>query len=145
MASPLLIPVLLIIVGLPVAWLISEFKARAGVRFLLGVLAILSSFSVAFLAGQVNRFNYNAWYGHATKSLIDTSVEEFEQGRGDSVVAEWKDLQGRFHPTYESRADYHQLVEESVQRMKTKDASPDNPRVQSGAAVEGEDDVVGTE
>ena len=40
MASPLLIPVLLIVVGLPVAWLVCEFKAKPGVRRLLGVRGI---------------------------------------------------------------------------------------------------------
>ena len=46
--GPLLFPVLLLIIlGMPIAWLVAEYKARTAIRLLLGVTTICCSFAVA--------------------------------------------------------------------------------------------------
>lgn len=113
-----LLLILAIVVGLPLAWFIADFKGRAGVRRVLGVLAILSTCGVAFIAGQLNRLNYNIWYGNASKSLIDASIKRLERGDTEAVLIEWRKLQDRFKPTYENRAHYDELVKEAVQGLE---------------------------
>ena len=113
----IIIPVVCVI-GFPIAWLISEFKSTRRTRVILGILAILSATGVAAIVGLLQRLNYNAWYGFASKDLIDTTVVHLEAGETDSVLRELKQLQGKFSPTYEGRAHYNELVDATVQDMK---------------------------
>ena len=75
-------------------------------------------FGVAWLAAQLVRLNYNAWYGFASKELADTTISQIEAARTDVVLHELKELQETFRPTYEYRAHYDELVKEAVQNMK---------------------------
>jgi hypothetical protein len=61
--------------------------------------------------------NSNAWFGRATKELIDAAVVELEAGNGDRVLRWLKDLQGQYSPTYENRARYDLLVQDAVTKM----------------------------
>ena len=63
-------------------------------------------------------FNANAWYGTATKNLIDSTIEGIEKGKSEKVLTELRRLQQQYQPTYENRARYDVLVEETVERMK---------------------------
>lgn len=111
--------ILLVAIALPIAWLVSEFQPRRWVRVVLGISAIVVSCGVTFLATTViTRFNYNSYYGFSNKQLIDTTIIEIEAGRTDVVVAELKQLQSEFHPTYEYKAHYDELVEQAASRMK---------------------------
>ena len=117
--SILVIPILLLVLGLPVAWFVSEFKSqKRSVRCLLGTLAILSCFGVAWLAAQLCRLNYNAWYGTASKQLVDTTISQIEAGNNALLLKELKQLQEDFKPTYEYRAHYDDLVKQSVERLE---------------------------
>jgi hypothetical protein len=62
--------------------------------------------------------NANAWYGFATKELIDATVVELDQGNQDRVLASLKHLREQFHPTYENRARYDELVKVAVAEMQ---------------------------
>lgn len=115
--------VLILVILLPLLWVASEFQSRRWLRLFLGSSALLIGFGVAFIVGTLNNFKYNAWYGHTTKQLIDTTVTELEAGRTEAVLSELKLLQDGFYPTYENRADYNVLVEKTVSRMKNPDAS----------------------
>ena len=46
----------------------------------------------------MERFNSNAWFGSATKELIDAAVTELEAGNRAGVLRSLKDLQGRYRP-----------------------------------------------
>src|SRR4051794_20313355 len=111
--------VLILVVVLPFAWLTSEFQHRRWLRVILGTSAILLSFGVAYLVGSLARLNYNAWYGGATKELIDTTIGELEAGNTDLVLSSLKRLQANYRPTYESRANYDELVSEIAAEMRT--------------------------
>lgn len=88
-------------------------------RLALGTVAVLLSFGFAALVGSLERFNSNAWFGGATKELIDEMVVELEAGNRDRVLRSLKDLQGRYSPTYENRARYDMLVKGAVKAMRS--------------------------
>jgi hypothetical protein len=124
---PLWVIVLLLAIILPIAWLVSEFQHRRWVRLSLGISAMLMCLSVAILVGVMESFNSNAWFGGVTQDLIDTTIQEIEKGNTDKVVSELKRLREQYHPTYEHRARYDVLVDETVTRMKSADAQPKHP------------------
>ncbi len=110
--------VLLLVVAAPIAWFASEFQERRWLRLALGTCAILVSVGVGALVGCLERYNSNAWFGGASKDLIDATVTELETGHRDRVLRSLKDLQERYSPTYENRARYDVLVEEAVEQMR---------------------------
>ncbi len=114
-----LIVLLLLLVGLPVAWLVSEFKSqRLWVRCVLGSLAILCCFVITWPAVRlISVFEYNAWYGSASHELIEAAISGIEAGQTDVVLKELKHLREQFEPTYENRGRYDRLVEAAVQNM----------------------------
>ena len=117
--------VLVLLAGplLGVAWFISEFKGNRTTRIILGILAIVTLTTVAFIAASIlNQLNYNAWYGFATKGLVDQTIEGIESGKTESVLRELRRFQSEYQPTYENRANYVPLAEETAKRMK--DAPP---------------------
>jgi len=117
--TPVLFVTLCFVIGCPIAWLACEFQERRWPRILFGIAAIASSFGVAALVGALEMWNANAWYGNATKELVDTTIAELEVENQTSVLASLKELQRRFEPSYENRAEYDKLVEAAVQRMKS--------------------------
>ena len=76
----------LISVAIPIVWLIAEFHARPGMRVFLGLLsfAVVAPW-IYCVAGALQVFNYNAWYGSATSNLINSSLDAFEDGQQDRV------------------------------------------------------------
>lgn len=108
-----------IIILLPIAWLLAEFHGSLPSRITLGALSILVLAICAWVLSDVlNGFQYNAWYGGATGELIDTSVEEIEDGNADRVLKVWRSLDRQYQPTYENRANYDELVEDATQRIR---------------------------
>jgi hypothetical protein len=117
--SPLGFLLLAIIIALPIAWLVSEFRGSRAWRISLGVLALgVVTFCVWGLSSILTRFNYNAWYGGATGDLIRTSLHQIEDGHLDRVLKVWRGLNQQYQPTYENRARYRELVEEATRRMR---------------------------
>ncbi len=96
----------IVVVATPIAWFLSEFQNRRWLRLILGSTAVLLSFGVAFLAGSLQMFNANAWFGAASETLINTTITELEAGNQDRVLKSLKSLQQKFSPTYENRAGY---------------------------------------
>lgn len=109
---------------MPIAWFASEFQSRRWLRLVLGTTSILLCFGVAALVGALRMFEANAWFGMASKSLVDTTVSELEAGHQVRVLKSFKDLQEKYAPTYEHRARYDVLVEEAVKEMKSPDGKP---------------------
>jgi hypothetical protein len=101
----------------PALWFASEFLGRRWLRLVLGSISILLSIVVAVAVGSAERFNSNAWFGVASKSLVDATVEELEAGNQDRVIRALKLVQANYHPTYENRARYDVLVEQTIAEM----------------------------
>lgn len=120
----ILFVVLSIIVILPILWFVSEFQSDSrAVRCTLGIFSILSCFAVAWLSGQFVRLEYNAYYGSVTKNLLNITIEKLESGETQTVLQELKTLQGKYQPTYENRAHFHELATETAKRLRA-DSQP---------------------
>lgn len=76
---------------------------------------------VAYLVGHLSRWNYNAWYGGASKDLVETTVTQIEDGNIDRVMSVLRRLNLDYQPTYENRAHYDELVNDAVSQMKGDD------------------------
>jgi hypothetical protein len=117
--SPIGFFMLAVFIAVPILWLVAECRCGRALRIGLGMLAIATvTIGVSVPCLIVTRFNYNAWYGHATKSLIETSLEQLEGGRQEHVVKVWRGLNKLYEPTYENRAGYVDLVNEANQRLR---------------------------
>ena len=114
---PLLV---LLAIILPTAWFASEFQDKRWLRIVFGVAALSMSFLLAYGVGSLEHLNANSWYGGASKNLIDTNLDELEEGNTQQVIQELKRLQGQFHPTYEHRARYDELIEQYMSRLDHK-------------------------
>jgi len=113
--------VLLIVIAIPIAWLSAEFTKYRPLRIVLGVAAIASAMGVSYLVGHMSRINYNAWYGGASKDLVDTTLSEIEDGNVERVTHVLRRLNLDYQPTYENRAHFDELVNEAVLQMKGED------------------------
>jgi hypothetical protein len=114
--------VLLVVIAIPVGWVLSEFQDRRYLRLTLGSAAILSGFVIAFFAATLLQvFHDNVYFGVATKKLVGTTITQLEAGNQDRVLSSLKRLQQKYSPTYENKAGYDALVEETVAEMQ---ASP---------------------
>jgi hypothetical protein len=117
---------LLIAVLLPLCWLLSEFKSSRSLRIALGLASIAFSFVIAWFVGSLQMFNANAWFGEATRSLVDTTITELDRGHTDQVLSALKNLQLQYRPSYESHSRYDQLVNQAVQQMTQSSPSTIN-------------------
>lgn len=109
------LPILLLVLLLPVAWLISEFSdANKSVRCSLGILAILSCFGVAFIAAQMVRLNYNIWYSSATAKLIDSTITKLNQDKTGEAIEMLTDIRSKMSVTYERKGNYDELVRDAI-------------------------------
>ena len=113
-----IILLLAITAALPIAWMVAEFKARPGVRRTLGIITILWSFGVASLVGVLRDFNANVYFTGASKDLLSASVEQLKAGKTEAVIREWSRADSEFQPTYENRARYRQIVDQTIEGMK---------------------------
>ncbi len=114
-----LLLILALLIAVPIAWLVTEFKCEKGVRICLGLLSIGIISGVMLVANNLGKtFNYNSLYGFATRNLIRTSIHEIEDGNLEQVLNVWRGLDQQYHPTYENRANYSELVEQAVRQMR---------------------------
>jgi hypothetical protein len=117
--TPFGLLLLAVIILLPIAWLVAEFRGRIELRILLGLLTItILTFCSWALSSVINHFNYNAWYGGATGELVSTSLKQIEDGHLDRVLTVWRGLNHQYRPTYENRANYDELVQDATARMR---------------------------
>jgi hypothetical protein len=114
----MLVLILVLTITFPVLWLVSEFQERKWLRIVLGCAAISMSFLVAAGVGMLERLNFNAWYGYASQQLIETTLQELKADNKSGVEKNLAWLHARYHPTYENRANYDDLVAEYVSRFE---------------------------
>jgi hypothetical protein len=111
--------ILAAVIALPVAWLVSEFRGGRPLRITLGLFSIaVTTVCVSALYSALSRFNYNAWYGGATKDLIETSLTQIEDGHLNRVLTAWRGLSSQYQPTYENRTGYLELAAEATARIR---------------------------
>ena len=125
--------ILLLVIVLPIAWLAAEFTSSRLARIGLGCASLLLAFGVAAVVGSLDRIDANAFYGAATKDLVQNTIEQLEQGNTERVVAELRRLRAEFEPSYETRDNYDQLVRQYVQQVS------DDPVIHDAGSVEWRD------
>jgi len=109
---------MLLLVALPIGWLVSEFSNNRLLRITLGILAIaMTTFCACAVNSMLTCFNYNAWYGSATRDLIQTSIAQIEDGHTERVLKVWRGMDSQYQPTYENRAGYQDWVKGATARM----------------------------
>ncbi len=114
--------------ALGIAWIILEFKGSRAQRLTCGILALIMLTVVTWFATYVvNQLHYNAWYGFATKGLIDETIRGIEAGKSEMVLRELKAFQSEYQPTYENRAGYQPLAEQTTERIKKENPQQENP------------------
>lgn len=110
--------ILIAAILLPIGWLLADIWGSPLVRRTLGVIAILWSFVIAYAIGTLEQLNSNAYFGRATKELLENSVQQMQAGKGDVVQREWIRMIEEYQPTYENRGRYREIVDETIERMK---------------------------
>ncbi len=119
--SGLGILLVVLMAGLIPVWLFAEFKASRLVRVGVGVLTFAACVLLTYgFASVLTKLNYNAWFGGATKTLIETSIAGIEDGHLERVLDAWRALGAEYQPTYENRAGYQKLVETTIRAMKSE-------------------------
>jgi hypothetical protein len=108
-----------IMIALPIAWLVSEFRGGRALRITLRILAsIVMATCIWGFSHIITRMGDNASYGGATRDLIRTSIQQIEDGRVDRVLKVWRGLDQQYRPNYENRGRYDELVKEATARMR---------------------------
>lgn len=103
---------------LPVGWLLADIWGSPAARRTLGVISILWSYVIAYAIGSLKELDSNAYFGSATKDLIECSVQQMQAERSEIVQREWTRINEEYQPTYENRGHYREIVDEAIERMK---------------------------
>ena len=118
---PQFLGVILVILFILAAWFVAELSEYRWLRIAVGGFSLTTAIGFTYFAASIGeRFNSNAWYGFATKDLIDSTIANIESGNTKPLLVELKTLQAKFQPTYENRARYDQLVADFIERMDAK-------------------------
>lgn len=135
MVSPIGMAVILLVLLLPVLYIAGEVKQLRYLR--VGAFALLLPICVfvAWGVGMLQQLDYNAHYGGASQSLIQATLEQIEGGNIDHVIECLKELDGKYQPTYENRANYDALTKETVQRLKSMPVPPAKSPLDSATAA----------
>lgn len=115
----MLLLLLIATVILPIAWLASEAQSRRWLSVVLGVCAIGVCSFVAYGAGRIPLvFQLNTEFTGASRKLIDTVVEQLEDGQCDKVLAELKSIQPSVYENYENYPRYTEIVDKLIAKLK---------------------------
>ncbi|MEX2170457.1 MAG: hypothetical protein WD851_14170 [Pirellulales bacterium] len=109
-----LILILIFAIVLPIAWLASEFQPRIWLRILLGFGTLASAAAIAFAIASYNSLVYeieaNSYFGFENKRLIEETIDALQNGKSAEVLEQLETFNAQYHPSYESRASYDELI-----------------------------------
>jgi hypothetical protein len=117
---PLALIVILVVMASPILYIIGETRGRRSLRIGSIIILLPAAIFTGWATGMLSRFNYNAWYGSSSKSLIDETILQIEAGRSKEVARVLRQLSDSYSPTYENRAHYDELTESAVEEMKSQ-------------------------
>jgi hypothetical protein len=128
MGSLMALLLVTVVLGLPIAWIASEFTNRRGIRIALGIATIITGVMVADGFGDLGgEWRANTWWEPPITKLLDTTVSELERGHADTVLASFKELQSQFHPNYENKCKFDELVGQAVKNMTSSTTKASAP------------------
>jgi hypothetical protein len=111
-------------VGCPIAWFISEFKAKRQIRLLLGVASILGILGMMLFLVSFARYGYDDSYGYANQSLIEISIEGIRNGKAEIVASKLQQLLDEYQHPYGSKSHYDDLIRRYVSEIQSNIRTP---------------------
>jgi hypothetical protein len=113
---------LILFLGLPVGWLVSELKGYdRRSRITRGILAIVSTLLISIAFGLIERLNYSTNYAMTSRHLVDVTITQLEKGNNETVLSSFKKLRNQFHfDAGDSLEKYNKLVKEAIFYMENK-------------------------
>ena len=117
-----LIAMLMVVLAIIIAWAVGEAKGLPVLRRCAAAGFLLIAVLTGAAVGSLNGLNYNAWYGGATRDLMDETIRQLERGNAKVVTETWTAMRADFSPTYENRARYDELVKKAVAVMQSRSA-----------------------
>lgn len=106
--------------ALPIVWLAAEIRGRLWLRLVLGITTVVAFVVVAHNLGDLGgEWRTNDWFAKTNTKLIDATVSQLDQGNTEAVLASLKNLQKQYHPNYEYRSHFDELVDEAVKNMQS--------------------------
>ena len=128
---------IILVVVLPFAWLATEFFNNRPLRIALGIVSIVSCAVCAYNVGNLGgEFNANSYFATANQTLINTTIDELDHSHMPQVLASLRQLQDQYHPNYENRSHYDELVSQAVTQMKMASAASRHAATASDGRVE---------
>ena len=114
------IPIL--VIGLPIAWFISELRNfNKKKRMILGILAILMCYGVAYLFGKGTWMRAYSLYGDQTKTLLGVTISQIEAGNTNIVLNELRYIKSEYSKTRSYYYQFYtQLVNNAIARMENE-------------------------
>lgn len=102
----------------PIIWLACEFQNRVWLRIVAGIAAMAAVFMVSQLYMAVKGFDSNSYFGTANQEFIRATISGLKNGNSDRVLKELQTFYNNYEPTYETRANYEELVEAYSKNIK---------------------------
>jgi hypothetical protein len=109
---------IIIALVLPTIWLVAEIKGKVVVRRIFGALTIVSACLIGWGVGMLQQLNYNAWYGHASKKLLEGIAASLPPDLPERRALE--EGAQKFQPTYENRAHYDLTVDSILESLSKR-------------------------
>ena len=110
--------ILAAVVLMPIIWLGCEFQHRIWLRIVAGIAAMTAVFMVSQLYLAVKGFDSNSYFGTANQEFIRATINGLKNGNSDAVLEELQSFYDSYEPTYETRANYEELVEAYSKNIK---------------------------
>ena len=110
--------ILAAVVLTPIIWLACEFQNRVWLRIVTGIAAMAAVFMVSQLYLAVKGFDSNSYFGTANQKFIRSTISGLKNGNSESVLKELQSFSNNYEPTYETRANYEELVEAYSKNLK---------------------------
>ena len=110
--------IIILALVLPLGWLIAEIKGKVVARRIFGALTIVSACLIGWGVGMLQQLNYNAWYGHASKKLLEGVATSLPSDSPERKVLE--EAAQKFRPTYQDGDRYDLLVDSILESIPDK-------------------------
>jgi len=112
-----LVPLAFIVLVPPIAWLVAEFRGPRWLRIATGFATIMV-FGLASLAhAYTSDFSANAYYNMTTHLWVQRTIEALEAGSHEPLLEAFRQFDADFHPYYEHRANYAELVDDFIAHL----------------------------
>jgi len=116
-----IIILLIVVIGFPIAWFISEFTTEKKIiRCVLGIMALLSCIGIALIISIFMHFKNNIKYGEQSKRLIECVIQSEEHNDKMNTIKELKQLNEELSPTYEDQYNFDAKIDNTLRKIENR-------------------------